>query len=215
MSIQVAYDESNTEEAVVPKGYRRDAVGHLIPLRLIKPVDLKRDEVVVDLCLLAKEAQAQLVAFKLLSIDAFNAFVAESLAEYEVKLGGKKGNITLVSFDGKFKAQRQMQETVVFDERLQAAKLLIDECINLWSKGSNEHIKVLVNSAFRVDSEGMVSTARVIGLRRLEIKDEKWQRAMNAIADSMRVASTKSYMRFYERDDAGEYMPISLDVAAI
>ncbi len=208
--------DNAADETIVPKGYRRDAVGHLIPIRLIKPVDLKRDEVVVDLCLLAKEAQAQLVAFKLLSIDAFNAFVAESLAGYDVKLGGKKGNITLVSFDGKYKVQRQMQETVVFDERLQAAKMLIDECINLWSKGSNEHIKVLVNSAFRVDSEGMVSTARVIGLRRLDIKDEKWQRAMNAIADSMRVASTKSYMRFYERDDAtGEYAAISLDVAAV
>ena len=93
---------------------------------------------------------------------------AGSLASYGVKHGGKKGNITLVSFDGKYKVTRRVQDRVIFDERLIAAKALIDECLKDWSKGSNANIKALVNNAFAVDSEGAVSVARVMGLKILQ-----------------------------------------------
>ena len=39
---------------------------------------------------------------------------------------------------------------------------------------------------------------------------------MQAIADSIQIASTKPYVRFYKRNDTtGEYESISLDVAAV
>lgn len=199
----------------IPKGYWQDASGALIPLSKIKEVDKDRSKTVEELCTQAKAESARLVGFKVAAMQAVNDFVDRSLSAYDVKHGGAKGNVTLVSFDGRFKIIRQMQATITFDERLQAAKLLIDECIQAWSKGSNANIKVLVNDAFQVDSAGKISTGRVLGLRRLEISDEKWLQAMQAIGDSMRVASTKPYIRFYERDDAsGDYMPINLDVAA-
>ena len=82
--------------------------------------------------------------------------------------------------------------------------------------GCNANIKVLVNDAFQVDQQGKISTGRVLGLRRLDIDDTKWLEAMRAIGDSMKVASTKPYIRFYKRDETtGEYFPINLDVAAI
>lgn len=199
----------------IPKGYWQAADGSLVPDALVKPVDKDRHQVVTELCTAAKKASADLLAFKLASMQAVQDFVDRSLAEYDVKYGRVKGNVTLVSFDGRFKIIRQMQETIVFDERLQAAKQLIDECIHRWAKGSNANIKALVNNAFQVDKQGLVSTARVLGLRSLEIDDEQWQQAMRAIGDSMQVASTKPYIRFYERNEAGEYTPISLDVAGV
>lgn len=72
---------------------------------------------------------AELAQFKVAAMNEVTEFVERSLAEYDVKHGGKKGNVTLISFDGAYKVVRQMQETLVFDERLQAAKALIDECI--------------------------------------------------------------------------------------
>lgn len=200
----------------LPPGYWEDANGSLVPLSKIKPIDKDRHQVVTDLCEQAKKASAALFAFKTTATHAISEFVERSLAEYDVKHGGTKGNVTLVGFDGRFKIVRQMQETITFDERLQAAKALIDECIQGWSKGSNANIKVLVNDAFQVDQQGKISTGRVLRLRRLDIKDEAWQRAMQAISDSLRVSSTKPYIRFYERDDAtGEYQAINLDVAAL
>ena len=67
----------------------------------------------------------------------------------------------------------------------------------------------------QVDKEGKISTGRVLGLRRLNIHDEKWQQAMQAISDSIIVTDSKNYVRFYERDENGKYQPISLDFANI
>lgn len=204
------------DEKTIPSGYWQDASGNLIPVSKIKEIDKLRHQVVVEICRQAEQESARLMAFKTTAMEAISDFIGKSLAQYEVKHGGKKGNVTLINFDGEYKIVRQMQETITFDERLQAAKALIDECIHGWSKGSNANIKVLVNNAFQVDQQGKISTGRVLGLRRLEITDEKWLLAMQAIGDSMRVASTKPYIRFYKRDAiTGEYFPISLDVAAI
>lgn len=204
------------EEQTIPKGYWKNASGALVPESKVKPVDKLRTLVTTHLCEEAKKLNAHMTGVKLEAMRMIDEFLDQSLKEYDVKHGGKKGNITLVSFDGRYKVVRQMAEAIVFDERLQAAKLLIDECIHAWAKGSNANIKVLVNDAFQVDREGKISTGRVLGLRRLDIKDETWMRAMAAISDSMNVASTKPYVRFYERDErSGDYMPISLDVASL
>lgn len=144
------------------------------------------------------------------------AFVALSLEQYDVKTGGEKGNVTLLSYDGRYKLVRQMQDKITFGEQLMAAKALIDECVHEWAANANDNIKALVNHAFQTDKEGKINTGRVLSLRRLDIKDAKWQAAMQAIADSMQTTSTKPYIRFYKRNEATqEYVAISLDVAAI
>jgi len=207
-----------TTENTIPPGYWADANGTLTPVSKIKEIDKDRSRTVEELCNQAKAESARLAGFKLAAKEVFDAFIGRSAAEYKVELRGVKGkgNVTITNYDGRYKIVRQVSDTLVFDERLQAAKVLIDECIQGWSKGSNANIKALVNDAFQVDKRGKISTGRVLGLRRIDITDQKWLQAIQAISDSMSVASTKSYMRFYERDDAsGEYFPINLDVAAV
>jgi hypothetical protein len=200
----------------IPAGYWQDAQGNLVPASKVKPIDKDRHKTVLALCEQAERQSEMLANFKTVAMDEVEAFIERSLAEYDVKAGGKKGNVTLVTFDGRYKIVRQMQESIAFDERLQAAKGLIDECVRDWSKGSNANIRALVNNAFQVDKEGLISTSRVLGLRSIAIADEKWKRAMDAISDSVRVTSTKAYIRFYKRAGDGEgYLPINLDVAAL
>ena len=200
----------------IPAGYWRDGEGRLIPENMVKPIDRARDDLVRELVGKAKAASAVLADFKAKAFGDIGAFVEMSGEQYGVKLGGVKGNVTLLSFDGRFKIVRQIQEHLVFDERLQAAKQLIDECIKTGSEGSRDEIKALINDAFQVNKEGKINTARVLGLKRLNISDEKWLRAMQAIADSVQVAGSKPYIRIYERvGDTDQYQPISLDVAAV
>lgn len=200
----------------VPDGYRADAKGHLVPEALIKPIDRTRDELVYQLAQEARIVSDTLRKFKARVFADINAFVDLSAEQYGVKLGGKKGNLTLFSFDGAFKVQVAIAEHMVFDERLQAAKHLIDECIIDWSQGSCDEIKVLVQSAFQTDKEGKINTGRVLALRRLDIRDEKWKKAMQAIGDSIQVVGSKEYVRIYERiGDTDQYRPISLDMAVI
>lgn len=203
-------------QETIPSGYWRDAEGRLIPESMVKPIDRARDELVRDLVAKAATLSSDLAAFKAAAFADVGAFVEMSAEEYGVKVGGNKGNITLVSFDGRYKVVRQVSETVVFDERLQAAKALIDECIHAWAEGSRDEIKALINDAFQVNREGRINTGRVLGLRRLDIRDEAWQRAMTAISDSVRVAGSKPYIRVYERiGESDQYRAISLDVAAV
>ena len=163
----------------------------------------------------AHKVQQQMTAFKADSMADIAAFVQLSADRYDVAVGGKKGNFTLHSFDGAYRVNLSMQDTLVFDEGLLAAKALIDECINEWTEGSRSELKTLINAAFQVDKEGNISTARVLGLRRLKIKDEKWQRAMEALSDSLQVHTSKQFVRVYKRDDAGEYQLVSLDIAKV
>ena len=200
----------------IPAGYWRDGEGRLIPENMVKPIDKARDDLVRELVGKAKAASAILADFKTKAFGDIGAFVEMSGEQYGVKLGGVKGNVTLLSFDGRFKIVRQIQEHLVFDERLQAAKQLIDECIQTWTEGSRDEIKALINDAFQVNKEGKINTVRVLGLKRLNISDEKWLRAMQAIADSVQVAGSKPYIRIYERiGDTDQYQPISLDVAGV
>ncbi|MGP4950726.1 DUF3164 family protein [Psychrobacter sp. T6-1] len=195
--------------------YMENAKGHLIPIDKVKPVDKLRDEVVKDMIAIAIDVRATMQVAKRKLFDSFNDFVALSAQEYDVQMGGKKGNTTLLSYDGKYKVQLAVSENIVFDERLQVAKTLIDECLTDWTQDSNDNIKALINQAFQVDKEGNISTGRVLALRSLDINDSKWDRAMDAISDAIQVTDTKEYIRFYERDDDGAYHQISLDFSNV
>lgn len=200
----------------IPPGYWEDANGNLIPESKIKDIDKLRHQIVTDLCDQAEDIRRALQSFKAHAMAEVLAFVATSMEQYGVRSGGEKGNVTLLSFDGRYKVVRQMQEKITFGEQLMAAKALIDECVHAWAEGANDNMKALVNHAFQTDKEGKINTGRVLGLRRLDIRDAKWQQAMQAIADSIQTASTTPYVRFYKRYDAsGEYRSISLDVAAV
>lgn len=207
--------QANTQPAP-PVGYMQDAQGRLVPDSMIKPIDKLRDQTVRQIVEAARIVNESLRHFKQGAFSDIAAFVQTSAEQYDVQFGGQKGNVVLYSYDGRYKVVRQVQETIKFDERLKAAKALIDECITAWSAGSRDEIKVLVNDAFKVDKEGDVNTNRVLGLRRLNIKDEKWSRAMDAIGDSLSVIGSRSYVRVYERvGDTDQYKAISLDVASV
>lgn len=201
---------------LIPEGYKEDAKGNLVPVSKIKEIDLMRDNLVQEIALEAIELHELIKSFKDNVFGNVAAFVQLSGEQYGAKLGGNKGNVTLTSYDGRYKIQRAYAESLVFDERLQAAKALIDDCISTWAEGINDNIRVLVNGAFEVDKEGKISTTKVLSLRQYKIEDAHWHKAMEAISDSLRVAGTKAYVRIYKRiGDSEEYTPISLDLASV
>lgn len=205
-----------TQPKPIPAGYRQDAQGRFVAEAKIKPIDLARDALVQELVAAARGVHGVLVAYKARAFGDIAAFVALSAEQYGVYLGGRKGNVSLLSFDGRYKILRAVAERIVFDERLQAAKALIDECLRDWTAESGPEIRTLISDAFRVDSAGNIRTGDVLALRRLAIADERWQQAMRAIGEAVQVAGSKSYLRIYERDDeTGAYEPISLDLSGV
>lgn len=204
----------NTAENV--DQYRRNAKGHLVPLDQIKDIDRLRDDLVQNVIGQVLALQAEMSRVKSQLVEEVDAFLELSAQEYDTSYGGKKGNVTLNSFDGQYRLVRAVSDHLAFDERLQVAKELIDQCIHEWTAGSSSKVQALVEHAFQTDKEGKINTGRVLGLRRLNIQDEKWQNAMRAIMDSIQVTGSKSYLRFYQRQGLdGPYRQIPLDVAAL
>ncbi len=190
---------------------RENALGHFVPVSQIKDIDLLRDEIVMELVEEAKVLQTQIATFKAKAMNKIADFVDLSAQEYDVKYGGAKGNVTLVSFNGKYKLMRAVGEHRHFDERIQAAKAKIDECIKRWNKGSSDEIKALIDHAFKVNKQGHIDVNQVLSLRQLNIDDTDWIEAMDAIADSIQITGTSSYLRLYERNSHGKHVQIPLD----
>lgn len=200
----------------VPEGYWPDAKGNLIPVAAIKPIDQARDALVKELVAHAKSVRNTLARFKEDAFGDIAAFVDMSAEEYGVNLGGKKGNVQLLSFDGRFKVIRAIQESITFDERLQAAKALIDQCLTDWTANARPELKAIINRAFEVDKAGNINTNAVLALRRMAFDDERWTTAMAAIADAVQVTGSKSYIRVYERvGSTDQYAPVALDIAGV
>lgn len=205
----------NHKAHTIPAGHRQDAQGRLVPESQIKAVDKARDELVHELFAKAKELNRQIVEFKRNAFADIAAFVELSAEEYGVQRGGTKGNVTLLSFDGELRVQRAMADHIQFDERLQAAKELIDECLREWTADARPEVAILVQDAFRSDSAGKIRTGSVLALRRLDITDERWLQAMEAIGDAVQVVGSKSYVRFHHRDSNGQYRALPLNIAEV
>lgn len=200
----------------IPEGYKPDANGNLIPLANIREVDLLRDDLVNELGAKAEAVQAAIRDYRDNAFADIAAFVEASAERYGAKVGGKKGNVTLFSFDGQYKVVRDIAQHLKFDEGIQAAKALINECLDEWTEGSPSELKALVSRAFEVDAEGNLSTNRILGLRRVKITDERWNRAMEAIGEALQVIGSKAYIRVYKRvGDSDRYAPIALNIASL
>lgn len=200
-------------QTTIPDGYLADARGVLWPRDRIQPIDIERDALAKDIAVKAQDLAEVIKRFKESVFADIDAFVDLSLERYDVKLGGRKGNLTITSFDGSIKVLRAVQESLTFDEGLLAAKQLIDECLQEWTENARTEVKALIGGAFEVDKQGNLNTKRILSLRRLKIDDERWIKAMDAISNAVNVQCSKSYVRVYLRDGNGDYQPVPLDVA--
>ncbi len=204
----------NAEE--VPAGYIRNCYGNLIRTDRVRPELLQEDAVVRDLIARAEDLQKAIVAFKQRAFDDVVAHTQLLDERYGVKLGGRRGGMVLSSFDGCLKVAVSTEDSVCFGAELHQAKALIDSCFQRWSDGANANLVAVIDDAFAVGESGKVRVDRVLGLRRLEIDDDEWRRAMTAIGDAVRTSRSKQAIRFYRRDNPDQpWRLIVLDVARV
>lgn len=199
---------------VAGEWYLRNAKGALVPIETVKATDLLMDELVRSTMIDVQKLSAELAAFKASGFDRVAEFQQLLAQEHGTTIGGTKGNITLLSYDGCQKIQLAAADQLTFGPELQTAKDLIDECVREWSAGSRVEIRALVDRVFNVEKEGQISHSGLFMLLQVGITDERWVRAMNAIRASIRIIGSKNYLRFYERPapDA-PWRAVPLDIA--
>ena len=202
----------------IPAGYMADSKGRLVPEKAVRAVDLLEDQTVRKIMGFALDLSAQIARFKGHVYDDCNSFMALAEEEYGVTKRGARGrgNVTFSSFCGLMKVELRVADRLAFGPQLQVARELFDECIADWSEGARVELRVLVDSAFEADKEGLVSRDAVFRLLRVNFEDERWQRAQDAIRDSIRIIGSKSYCRFYIRETPdAKWQAVSIDLATV
>lgn len=206
-----------SEQTQIPEGYKQRRDGSLVPVEKIKEQDLLRDQLVMDLINKAKPLNAALAEFKKLALQDIEDLVTIAGERYDVFLGGKKGNVSLLSFDGRYKVTRGISDNIRVTESIEACKALVQQCTDRWKGESRnaENLAIMAEAAFRTTRNGSISVPKLIELTRLEIDDPDWKQAMVALRDALIVDSTSVYVRMYERiGDSENWKAITLDLAS-
>lgn len=191
-----------------------DAAGRLVPRENVKPEHLLQDEMVRRLFEKAQALRQQIHDFRVESETEIHCFLSLLSEKYGSTKGGAKGNVSLTSYDGLLRVQLAVNELIAFGPELQVAKELIDSCLTRWTEGGNANLRAVVTDAFDVGKEGKLNISRILGLRRLDINDDEWGRAMQAITDAVTVNATRSYVRFHEKSAPHSgYALLPLDLA--
>ena len=207
---------ADTNQPPVPAGYVRNAVGHLVPEEGVREQDKLRDLVARGLSAEAIVLNEALRRFKAKALGDIADLVSIAGERYGMQMGGKKGNVSVISYDGQFKVMRSYADRISFTEEMEVAKEAVLSCVNTWSEGANSHLRAIVNRVFTPSRNGQIKTADVLDLLRLEIDDERWKAAMQAVKDSILVIGTAVYIRVYRRiGTTDQYQAIPLDLAAV
>lgn len=200
----------------IPQGYMRNAMGHLVPEDQVRDQDKLRDQVTRELADAAKALSLALKNFKKKSLGDVADLISIAGERYGVQMGGKKGNVTIATYDGQYKVQRSYADRLTFTEEMEVAKVLVYDCIRAWSKGADTHLMAIVDRVFSPNRDGQIKTSDVLDLLRLEIDDDNWKAAMKAVKDSIMVSGSAVYIRVYERiGDSDNYKAIPLDLAVV
>ncbi|UVK85199.1 DUF3164 family protein [Pseudomonas sichuanensis] len=209
-------DIQQSQTVAIPAGFVMNAAGHLVPEHQVRDHDKLRDGVARDLGNAAEQISALLANFKKQALADIADLIAVSSERYGVQLGGQKGNVSITTYDGQYKIERAYADRIVFTEEILAARELINQCISTWSEGANDHLRVLVDRAFRANRQGQLMVKDVLSLLRVEINDPAWKTAMQALKDSIQVNGTAVYIRVYKRQgNTDQYVPINLTLAGV
>lgn len=200
-----------------PAGFVMDAKGRLVPETSIKAHEQLEDQMVRKVLSYAVELANQIRRFKGHVFADANSYMSLAEEEYGVsKRGAKgKGNVTFTTYDGLMKFQIAVADRLTFGPELQIARELFEECIVDWAEGARPELRVLVDTAFQTDKEGNVSRDAIFRLLRIDFDDARWKRGQDAIRDSIRIIGSKSYARFYVRENQeAQWRSVPIDLAA-
>jgi hypothetical protein len=179
-----------------------NADGAYVPLERIRDVDLLRDTLVRELCGQAAELGGRLAAFKEMTAAEIGAFADASAEEHGIRLRGRKGGFSLMSYDGLLKIVVDNDTLIAVNEKVTVAREAVFGCVRRWSEGANANLAEVVRRAFETDKQGHLSLGRLLALRSYRIEDPEWDGAMEALAQGLTAYGSKTYIRYYSRGTA-------------
>ena len=189
-----------------------DSNGNAIPLKYVSAYDKARDRVTRRILARFEKARAALEAVVADSIRDL-----DELAKLKESLGAK-GNFSARSFDGLIQVSIRQQYNIRLDERvIHARELMLEYVSSVLDRVDGVDVsalRLLVMEAFKANSQGFLSTGRVLSLRRMEVNNEKWREAKMILQEALKPEKGKQYLICERRKTTqGDFKSIRLDIA--
>jgi hypothetical protein len=186
--------------------------GFQTPISEIKAQDLLKHDLVTELTEQAKAQSKAHEDFKKKVFSEVNDLISLVAHEYDVTIGGAKGNVSLTSFDQKKRIQVGIADQISFGSEIDIAKQLITEVIEDELADTSSFIAQLMRDAFEADKQGQYNKNRILALRKYRDsnKSDKWGNAMKALDEAIICSNSKTYITFQERNIQGAWVQIPL-----
>ena len=190
----------------------RDSNGHDIPVKYVSAYDKARDKVTRRIHARFEKARGLLEAVVSESITDL-----DGLAKLKDSLG-EKGNFSARSFDGLIQVAIRQQYNIRLDERvIHARELMLEYVSSVLDRVDGvvvSALRLLVMEAFKANSQGFLSTGRVLSLMRMEVNNEKWREAKMILQEALKPEKGKQYLICEVRKSTqGDFKAIRLDIA--
>lgn len=215
----VIFEEKPAEGITMVNGkeWVNTADGGMMPLELIKVEHWLEDQMVRKIIGFAKPLSAEIARFKKHTRADIAEFDQQLEAKYGLVKRGRagKGNQQYKTIDGLMMVETRVNDVTEFGPQLQVAKGLLDECLLEWVAEGRAEIQAIVTKAFNTDQAGKINKNAIIALTKIESADPRWQRAMEAINEAVRVIGTKERLSFSFKADHrdADWITISINIA--
>ena len=177
-----------------------------------KAYEQMKTDAIIGLITVAKDINERLTEFKQHSFETMDTLY-DLLKEYSGRRAGGKGNFS-VEFEN-FKVDYSRQGSGSYDERAtEAEKYIFDFIEGRYSgdEGTKEFIlSLLERKKGELDPDNIQKLYKYEG----KFNDPNFSRACELFRESYQYSHSKDYIRFYEKDERGQWKNILLQFSAV
>jgi hypothetical protein len=172
---------------------------------------LKMDTI-IGLSLKAKQLNKYLTDFKTEAFDSLQALY-KCLQEYSQRHADGKGSFTMESECFKIIYKRQGKPT--FDEKSnQAEKHIIDFLESRYS-GDKDTKDLILSLLERKNGDLDINLVQKLYQMETRFDDQNWRRGIELLKESYQYCFSKDYIKFAEKNENGEWIPIVLQFSKV
>jgi hypothetical protein len=176
-----------------------NGMGKKIPIAAILPVDVAREQMVANLFEMALKLQEVIVSEKQKMYQLIHDFLENGTGEAGVDIQAIE-SITFTSYSGDRQIQIRRAERIDYNEQLNQAFRLLNDCLTEWTSGGNHELRALVQQVISAGKKGKIDHAMLLRLQRVNSTHATFLMAQNLIKASIITNMAKQYLSFRQRE---------------
>lgn len=198
----------------VVDGRMTDADGNLIRLSNIHEAEILEHDLVLSIACIWETLAGKLERFKTYCFEDVTTLIDLLFEKHNARRGGSEGNITLTTYDRRWKLIIAIQRRITLAPEVMAAKAKMLEAAKEMAPENSADLETIITATF-TQVDGQVRVAEVLRLCNFKYSNKKWNEAIEIVRSAIEVIGKKKQIRLYRRNDQGQYDAVPLNIAAL